>query len=91
MCFCGRNYNAKYERSALDLGIEKYIKLIKEAPKDDKYRFYISGGLEPLTNPKLGEIILELKNNGFQVPNVHKRIHAFTKILKKRKWVRSTE
>ena len=81
--FCGRNYNAKYERSALDLGIEKYIKLIKEAPKDDKYRFYISGGLEPLTNPKLGEIILELKNNGFQVPMYTNAFMLSQKYLKK--------
>jgi len=66
--FCGRNYKAKYERTALDIGIEKYLKLINDAPRDDKYRFYISGGLEPLTNPKLGELILELKKNGFQVP-----------------------
>ena len=60
--FCGRNYKAKYERSSLDDGIEKYMKLIDEAPIDDKYRFYISGGLEPLTNPKLREIINKLKN-----------------------------
>ena len=26
--FCGRNYKAKYERSSLDDGIEKYMKLI---------------------------------------------------------------
>ena len=66
--FCGRNYKAKYERSSLDDGIEKYMKLIDEAPIDDKYRFYISGGLEPLTNPKLGEIINKLKSRDFKVP-----------------------
>ena len=63
--FCGRNYNAKYKRNALDVGIETYKKLIDEAPNDDKNRFYISGGLEPLTNPKLGEIISHLKKKNF--------------------------
>ena len=63
--FCGRNYKAKYERSALDRGIDMYKELISDAPKDDKNRFYISGGLEPLTNPKLGEIISTLKKYNF--------------------------
>ena len=63
--FCGRNYTAKYKRNALDVGIETYKKLIDEAPNDDKNRFYISGGLEPLTNPKLGEIISHLKKKNF--------------------------
>ena len=66
--FCGRNYKAKYERSSLDDGVEKYLKLIDDAPNDDEYRFYISGGLEPLTNPKLGQIINKLKHKGFKVP-----------------------
>ena len=66
--FCGRNYNAKYDRSLLDDGIEKYISLINSSPKEDKFKFYISGGLEPLTNPKLNTLIKEIKNNGFKVP-----------------------
>ena len=63
--FCGRNYNAKYERSSLDRGIEIYQSLIDEAPENDKNRFYISGGLEPLTNPKLNKIISHLKDKKF--------------------------
>ena len=66
--FCGRNYTAKYKRNALDVGIETYKKLIDEAPNDDKNRFYISGGLEPLTNPKLGEIISHLKKKILILP-----------------------
>ena len=66
--FCGRNYNAKYDRNFLDAGIDKYINLINESPKDDKFKFYISGGLEPLTNPKLSTLIKVLKKNGFEVP-----------------------
>ncbi len=66
--FCGRNYSAKYDRSALDKGIDNYIEMISNSPKDDKFKFYISGGLEPLTNPKLELITKELKKNGFKVP-----------------------
>jgi dTDP-4-amino-4,6-dideoxy-D-glucose ammonia-lyase len=63
--FCGRNYNAKYERSALDKGMEMYKALIDEAPADDPNRFYISGGLEPLTNPKIGELVNYLKQKKY--------------------------
>ena len=63
--FCGRNYDARYKRDSLDKGIELYKALIDEAPRDDKNRFYISGGLEPFTNPKLNQIISHLKNNNF--------------------------
>ena len=66
--FCGRNYNAKYDRSLLDDGMEKYISLINSSPKEDEFKFYISGGLEPLTNPKLNILIKEIKKNGFKVP-----------------------
>ena len=37
--FCGRNYDAKYNRSTLDAGIEMYKKLIEEAPDNDPHRF----------------------------------------------------
>ena len=66
--FCGRNYSAKYDRSLLDEGIDKYITLINTSPKDDKFKFYISGGLEPLTNPKLNTIIQELKKMDLKYP-----------------------
>lgn len=63
--FCGRNYNAVYKRTALDSGMEAFNKLIDEAPIDDPNRFYISGGLEPLTNFKIGELISKLNSRGF--------------------------
>jgi len=75
--FCGRNYNAKYERGSLDRGIEIYQNLIDEAPSDDPNRFYISGGLEPLTNPKIGEIINYLKKNNFN-SSMYTNAHMLT-------------
>ncbi len=64
--FCGRNYDAVYDRKSLDAGTEMYTNLIKEAPKNDSHRFYIAGGLEPLTNPKIGKLINDLSNEGFK-------------------------
>lgn len=64
--FCGRNYDAVYDRSKLDDGMQMYKRLIKEAPKNDDHRFYIAGGLEPLTNPRIGELISDLAKDGFK-------------------------
>jgi dTDP-4-amino-4,6-dideoxy-D-glucose ammonia-lyase len=75
--FCGRNYDAKYERGSLDKGLEIYKNLIDEAPTDDPNRFYISGGLEPLTNPKIGEIINYLKKNNFN-SSMYTNAHMLT-------------
>ena len=86
--FCGRNYSAKYDRSLLDEGIDKYITLINSSPKDDKFKFYISGGLEPLTNPKLNTIIQELKKNGFEVPLYTNGQMLTEKYLKKANFVK---
>lgn len=63
--FCGRNYSAAYKRSLLDEGMKAFFKLIDESPKNDENRFYISGGLEPLTNPKIGSLISHLKNKKY--------------------------
>ena len=58
--FCGRNKDAAYDRSAVDRGIAIYKQVMSDAPKDGEHwrdRFRISGGQEPLTNPRLGELI----------------------------------
>ena len=41
--------------------------MFKDAPKDDPYRFYISGGLEPLTNQGIGEIVNFGSEQGFKL------------------------
>ena len=63
--FCGRNYDAVYKRSSLDQGMQDYFNLIDEAPTEDPNRFYISGGLEPLTNPKLTMLFDKLREKKF--------------------------
>ena len=65
--FCGRNQSAAYEpKEVLKSGAERYKKIISELPKNSTIS--ISGGLEPLTNFKLGEIITHAKSLGHRVP-----------------------
>tara|TARA_Y200000002_G_C22670471_1_gene659786 strand:- start:102 stop:1598 length:1497 start_codon:yes stop_codon:yes gene_type:complete len=64
--FCGRNQKAKYENSIVDDGINKINNMLAEAGADTKVS--ISGGLEPLTNPKLGKIIQKGNELGFKIP-----------------------
>ncbi len=64
--FCGRNQNAKYQTSIIDEGINKINNVISEANEGTKIS--ISGGLEPLTNPKLGSIIKKGSEQGFKMP-----------------------
>lgn len=75
--FCGRNPVAKYEKKYQAIGFDVFKQIIDQDEKTDPYwenRFRISGGLEPLTNPWLGNIIkygtqrgyrMQLYTNGF--------------------------
>jgi dTDP-4-amino-4,6-dideoxy-D-glucose ammonia-lyase len=64
--FCGRNYDAFYKKDVRDSGNDIIYSILDSAPKDDPHRFYLSGGLEPLTNPELGNIIKYGARNGFK-------------------------
>ncbi len=64
--FCGRNQKAKYETSIIDEGIKKINNVISDAKEGTKIS--ISGGLEPLTNPRLGKIIKKGSESGFKIP-----------------------
>ena len=68
--FCGRNPVSKYESKYAKTGRDVFYQLIDQDPKTDTNwadRFRISGGLEPLTNPFLGDIITYGKNRGFKM------------------------
>jgi dTDP-4-amino-4,6-dideoxy-D-glucose ammonia-lyase len=68
--FCGRNYNAKYEKDLSDPSFEMFKRIIDEDPKDDinwRNRFRISGGVEPLTNPLTNNIITYGAERGFNM------------------------
>ena len=64
--FCGRNQNEKYQTSIIDEGVESINRLIDELDADAKIS--ISGGLEPLTNPRLYKIIDKLFARDFKIP-----------------------
>jgi dTDP-4-amino-4,6-dideoxy-D-glucose ammonia-lyase len=67
--FCGRNYNAKYEKNIAEKGFEVFKKIIDQDPRTGAWedRFRISGGLEPLTNPYIGDIIAYGTSRGFKM------------------------
>ncbi|KAA2259156.1 dTDP-4-amino-4,6-dideoxy-D-glucose ammonia-lyase [Solihabitans fulvus] len=63
--FCARIEGERYETSEIAAGEELLGKVIDEAPTDDPAIFYISGGLEPLTNPTLGRLVTRAAARGF--------------------------
>jgi len=65
--FCGRNQSASYDpKKVLKSGADRYKDIISSLPNNSTIS--ISGGLEPLTNFKLGEIISHAKSLGHRVP-----------------------
>ena len=64
--FCGRNQKAKYPLDIIGDSLEMYKKLFDESP--DYTSYSISGGLEPLTNPKLGELVDHAKSKNIKLP-----------------------
>lgn len=65
--FCVRVTGARYEQSALADGNAMFASVIDEVPPDNPFAMYISGGLEPLTNPRLGELISRAARRGFKL------------------------
>ncbi|MGH9161879.1 MAG: radical SAM protein, partial [Vicinamibacteraceae bacterium] len=74
--FCGRQHDAKYAAHTVPDGNNLFSAMFREAPGNEPHRFYLSGGLEPLTNPGLGELVaagaehgakLSLYTNGFML------------------------
>ena len=68
--FCGRNPVAQYGRDEAKTGFEFFRQIIDQDPRTDAMwqdRFRISGGLEPLTNPYLGDIITYGAQQGYRM------------------------
>jgi len=79
--FCGRNQAEKYPSNAIENGNKMFKKVLSELdPKNTAIS--ISGGLEPLTNPGIGDIIEFASNHGLRVPlitNGHSLTENFVK------------
>jgi len=67
--FCGRNYSAAYERELGEKGFEMYKQIIDQTPKgvDKKKVYHITGGLEPLTFPRIGDLVSYGEKAGFDM------------------------
>lgn len=65
--FCVRVTGARYEASTLDSGNAALAAVIDEAPTEDPDLIYVSGGLEPLTNPGLGALVSRAAARGFRI------------------------
>ena len=74
--FCGRNQKARYKGNVTQEGNQRFKDIISSMPKYSTLS--ISGGLEPLTNPGLGEIISHAKSKGVRVPLIT-NAHMLTK------------
>ena len=67
--FCGRNQTAAYNAGeVLESGIKRFKEIIKKLPENSTIS--IGGGLEPLTNSKLGELATFSKSLGHKVPMI---------------------
>ena len=79
--FCGRNQAEKYPSNAIENGNKIFNKVLSELdPKNTAIS--ISGGLEPLTNPGIGDIIEFASDHGLRVPlitNGHSLTENFVK------------
>jgi dTDP-4-amino-4,6-dideoxy-D-glucose ammonia-lyase len=65
--FCARVTGEKYSTADIVSGNAHFYDLLAQAPTDNSRRFYISGGLEPLTNPGLGQLVHFASQRGFQM------------------------
>ena len=64
--FCGRNQKAKYPTDIVSQSVKNIKKIFEMSEKNTKIS--ISGGLEPLTNTKINEIIHYSSLNKLRIP-----------------------
>ena len=79
--FCGRNQKAMYDGDVIKEGNQRFKDIISSMPKYSTMS--ISGGLEPLTNKGLGDIISHAKSEGVRVPLITNGHMLTPKFLKR--------
>lgn len=87
--FCGRNYDAHYNKSLRVY--ETYKQVIDQDDGTDPYRLNISGGQEPLTNPYINEIFKDLHDGGYKARMLTNFFMANPQWLSKNEWVNSLD
>ncbi|WP_434739531.1 dTDP-4-amino-4,6-dideoxy-D-glucose ammonia-lyase [Micromonospora sp. SH-82] len=63
--FCVRVTGAKYDAASVVPGNEILTSVIDEVPSENPTAMYLSGGLEPLTNPGIGALVSHAARRGF--------------------------
>ena len=79
--FCGRNQKARYPGSLLKDGNKRFKDILNSIPETSAMS--ISGGLEPLTNPQLDDLISHAKSLGIRVPLITNGYSLTPNYLKK--------
>ena len=79
--FCGRNQKARYPGNIQEDSLKIFKKIFDKMPKNSTIS--ISGGLEPLTHSKIGEIISYAKSCGIRVPIITNANNMTKKFIKK--------
>jgi len=79
--FCGRDQSQKYPMSILEDSQKTFENLFSQIPSTTALS--ISGGLEPLTNSRIGKIISSAKSNNIKVPLITNGFSLSENFLKK--------
>ena len=79
--FCGRDQSQKYPMSIWEDSKKTFDNLFSQIPPSTALS--ISGGLEPLTNSKIGEIISSAKMNDIKVPLITNGFSLSENFIKK--------
>ena len=88
--FCGRNQDARYPSNIVEDGYKMFKSVLSELdPKNSAIS--ISGGLEPLTNPKLGDIVEFASDHGLKVPLITNGHSLTEKIVLKNKGLKKLD
>ncbi|MGJ9423279.1 dTDP-4-amino-4,6-dideoxy-D-glucose ammonia-lyase [Aeromicrobium sp. CF3.5] len=64
--FCVRVTGARYAADTQPAGAEIFTSLIEEMPQANPFAMYASGGLEPLTNSGIGDIVAHAARRDFK-------------------------
>jgi len=67
--FCGRKHGVRYNGTDIEPGNDMFDQVFSEMPAGIS-TLSLGGGLEPLTNPKLDDVIRSAKKHGHRVPLV---------------------
>jgi dTDP-4-amino-4,6-dideoxy-D-glucose ammonia-lyase len=68
--FCGREANARYDHAALGNGNAVFDDIFAAMAADGRSTLSLGGGLEPLTNSRIDDVIHGAKSRGLRVPLV---------------------